>query len=209
VPDIETSEKSAKPSRRRRLYNLDPTESADTAPPPPETAKAAPDPLHVIPDVTEEFSTVSRLAEARGILKRRVIWSAGLGLIPVVWIDTVALTANVCLLLRELAELYGIPFPQERTRLLVASLLTGLGTTGLATSGLSYAVRRLPFLGALARVTLYPTLGAMTTYAIGRLFLCHFESGGTLLTFDPEAVRLRFQKELKDGQDFVSNFSQA
>ncbi len=195
--DVETPGKAPSRARKRRLYNVQPE-----AAPPRRT-----DPLDVIPDITDDVSTVSRLTEAEAILKKRVIWSAGLGLIPVMWIDTVALTANACILLRELATLYGVPFSQERNRLLVASLLTGLGTTGLATSSLGGIVRRLPVIGPLARLTLYPALGAATTYAIGRLFLCHFESGGSLLTFDPEAVRRRFQRELKDGDTFVSNLA--
>jgi len=35
---------------------------------------------------------------------------------------------------------------------------------------------------------------------VGKVFVQHFESGGTFLSFDPEKVRSHFEEELKMGK---------
>jgi hypothetical protein len=39
-----------------------------------------------------------------------------------------------------------------------------------------------------------------STYAVGRVFIQHFESGGTFLDFDPDKVRAHFEAEFKKAQ---------
>jgi hypothetical protein len=43
-------------------------------------------------------------------------------------------------------------------------------------------------------------LSFATTYAVGNLFIQHFESGGTLLDFDPAKTREYFATQFKQGQ---------
>jgi uncharacterized protein (DUF697 family) len=38
------------------------------------------------------------------------------------------------------------------------------------------------------------------TSALGQLFIVHFETGGTLLTFDPSKMRDHFERELQAAQ---------
>jgi hypothetical protein len=40
-----------------------------------------------------------------------------------------------------------------------------------------------------------PAFGAAATYAVGQVFIQHFESGGTFLDFDPDKVREHFRQE--------------
>jgi hypothetical protein len=42
-----------------------------------------------------------------------------------------------------------------------------------------------------------PVLAYAMTKAVGGVFIMHFESGGTLLTFDPKAFREYFIKEFR------------
>ena len=56
-------------------------------------------------------------------------------------------------------------------------------------------LRSLPLIGGpLAALALPATTNAVT-YAIGKVFIQHFESGGTFLDFDPEKVRDYFTRE--------------
>ena len=53
-----------------------------------------------------------------------------------------------------------------------------------------------------------PAFYAAATHAVGQVFLQHFESGGTFLTFDPEQVRDHFRKEFEaNGGKVVSEQS--
>jgi hypothetical protein len=44
-----------------------------------------------------------------------------------------------------------------------------------------------------------------STYAVGKIFVRHFESGGTFLNFNPEQVKEAFQKEFDDGSKLAAN----
>ena len=46
-------------------------------------------------------------------------------------------------------------------------------------------------------------LGGASTYAIGKVFVQHFESGGTILTFDPQRVREYYEQQFEKGKKEV------
>jgi len=45
-----------------------------------------------------------------------------------------------------------------------------------------------------------PLFTGASTYAIGNLFIRHFESGGTLLNMDPQKMREHFKEEFENGK---------
>jgi lipoate-protein ligase A len=47
-------------------------------------------------------------------------------------------------------------------------------------------------------------IGGAATYAIGRVFIQHFESGGTFLDFNPEKVREYFKEQFERGKGVAS-----
>jgi uncharacterized protein (DUF697 family) len=60
-----------------------------------------------------------------------------------------------------------------------------------ASSGLgaASALKFVPIAGPLAAAFVMPALSAGATYAIGKAFIQHFASGGTLLDFNPPDYR--------------------
>ena len=54
----------------------------------------------------------------------------------------------------------------------------------------------LPWHSSIAGVIALPGLAFASTYAIGKVFVLHFEAGGTLLDFDPLKMRAHFEREL-------------
>ena len=73
-----------------------------------------------------------------------------------------------------------------------------------ATSGIGAAsmLKSVPILGTIASGFVMPALSAGATYAIGKAFIQHFESGGTLLDFNPPDYRefIKAQKEMWDSR---------
>jgi uncharacterized protein (DUF697 family) len=55
--------------------------------------------------------------------------------------------------------------------------------------GAASALKTVPVLGMLAGGFVMPALSAGASYAIGKAFIQHFESGGTLLDFNPPDYR--------------------
>jgi uncharacterized protein (DUF697 family) len=131
---------------------------------------------------------------AQEIVKMHALYAAGAGLIPFPVLDFAAITALEVKMLRELGNLYGVPFSQDRVRPLVASLIGGYSSTKLGYGAGGSVLKSVPLFGHALGMISVPAFGAGLTYAIGKVFIQHFASGGTFLDFDPEKVRGFFSK---------------
>ena len=71
---------------------------------------------------------------------------------------------------------------------------SGMGATSL--------LKAVPFFGTIVGGFVMPVLSAGATYAIGKAFIQHFASGGTLLDFNPPDYRefVKAQKEKWDSR---------
>ena len=155
--------------------------------------------------VAEAAKDVSPEARAARIIRTNVLWSMGAGVIPVAFVDTAAIMAVQVKLLKELADVYGVPFRANAGKTAVAALLGGLtaggAAHGLLMSGLFHGlVRSVPVVGQLVGWATLPTFAAAVTYAVGRVFDQHFASGGTFLTFDPKKVEAFFREKFEEAR---------
>ena len=144
-------------------------------------------------------SPVSRTAAAEAIVRNYMGWSVGAGFIPFPWIDLAAISAVELKMLDSLTKLYGIPFSREAGKAVIGSLLGGGGTVLIAAPTAS-TLKAIPGVGTIIGVLTEPAIAAAATYALGRVFIQHFESGGTLLNMKPDEVREHFNKEFTDAK---------
>jgi uncharacterized protein (DUF697 family) len=142
-------------------------------------------------------------------LIRYHVWGAmGVGLIPFPVVDFVGLTGIQLNMLRKLAQVYHIPFFKDRVRTIISPLV-GAAIPGVVGGPLALSLSKLiPVLGQTAGVITMPLVAGATTYAIGKIFVQHFASGGTFLTFDPDKVRAYYTELLKEGQQIASDMKQ-
>jgi len=157
------------------------------------------------PDASlEEKLTAGALAErlvrARSLTKNYVLASAGIGLVPVPLADLAGIMALQVKLVHGLAKLYEVPFKDNLARSLVASLLSGASSV-IGVLGLASLAKTIPVLGSLAGGGGVAVTAASVTLATGEVFTRHFESGGTLLDFDPQKVKGLFKRALAKTQD--------
>lgn len=149
------------------------------------------------PEMTPEY----RDEMASKLIERFAIWSGVAGLIPLPIIDVVAVGGLQIQMLRRLSQIYGVPFSQNKGKALIASLA---GSMIPATSGIgaASALKVVPVVGLLVSGFVMPVLSAGATYAIGKAFVQHFASGGTLLDFNAPDYRefIKAQKELWDSR---------
>jgi uncharacterized protein (DUF697 family) len=149
-------------------------------------------------------SAVSKEEAAERIIKNNVLWSAGAGVIPVPLLDAAATAAVQIRMLKQLADLYEVPFREDRIKNVCSGLVAGLGAPVLGSAiGLS-ALKFVPVLGPLVALLAMPASSAAFTYAVGKVFVQHFASGGTFLDFDPDTVREYFNKQFEEGKLAVS-----
>ena len=48
------------------------------------------------------------------------------------------------------------------------------------------------------------TQRSVSTWALGKVFIQHFESGGTFLDFDPEEVKEYFKAQFEEGREVAA-----
>ncbi|CAO3457499.1 hypothetical protein [Azospirillum argentinense] len=148
---------------------------------------------------------VAKPVLAQAIVRRNMWWSAGVGLLPLPLVETAAITAIQLKLIRELADLYGVPFRDDLAKPVVASLIGGLGSVALGKIAGYGVARAIPVIGVPIAAGSISLFAAGITYAVGRIFTTHFEQGGTLRDFDPEKVRACFQAEFGKGVQKASS----
>ena len=153
----------------------------------------------VLPEPTFE----ERMARNDALVRKHALAAAGVGLIPLPAIDFIALTGLQANLLRKLSAAYDIPFSEELGKKLVGSLVSGYAPVALAMPVASL-LKSVPLIGQTAGVLAMSIVAGASTYAIGKVFVQHFESGGTFLNFDPAAVREYFREQFREGREYVS-----
>jgi uncharacterized protein (DUF697 family) len=152
----------------------------------------------------EEAPAPTKEAEASRIIGQNVLWAAGGGVIPFPLIDMVAVTVVELKMLKELSALYEVPFKEDRVKSILVSLLAGLGAPVLGTALTVSLVKSIPVAGFASAFLAVPSLAAAFTYAVGKVFVQHFASGGTFLDFDPKTVREYFARQFEEGKLAVS-----
>lgn len=143
----------------------------------------------------------ARVAEAQSLVKNNVIWAMGVGVVPFPLIDLLGISGVQIKMLREMSSLYDIPFSEHKVKNIVGALIAGLGSIGIGGAVAFSVFKVVPLMGHLAGALAVPAAAGALTYAVGTVFIQHFESGGTILDFDPKAVREHFRAEFEKAKD--------
>jgi uncharacterized protein (DUF697 family) len=145
----------------------------------------------VDPAITE-MTDSARDEHALQLVDRLSLWSGAAGLIPLPLVDVAAVGGVQFYMLRRLSEIYGVPFTDNRGKSILASVAGAVIPASASTS----VMKSLPGIGTVIGALTMPVVSAGATWVIGKLFIQHFASGGTLLDFDPSEYR-EFIKEQK------------
>jgi uncharacterized protein (DUF697 family) len=142
---------------------------------------------------------------ASQLVDRFSLWSGAAGLIPVPLVDMAAVAGVQLQMLRRLSEIYGVPFAENRGKSIIASLAGAIIPASTATTtamGVGSLMKGLPGIGTAIGALSMPVFSAGVTYVIGKVFIQHFASGGTLLDFNPPDYRefIKAQQEKLTGK---------
>ena len=125
------------------------------------------------------------------MVKKHALYAGGVGLVPVPVVNLAGVAALEVKMLYDLAKLYDIPFREDSVKSVVSSLIGGAASTSFGYGTMGF-FKSLPLVGPMMAVATLPLFASAITYAIGKVFIQHFESGGTFLDFDPDRVRAYF-----------------
>src|SRR5512140_213709 len=127
-------------------------------------------------------------------------WSMGAGLIPVPWVDLAAVAGVQLKLLAEISKIYGVPFQENAGKAAISSLVGFVLPHAMAFGAIGSLLKVIPVVGVLAGSPAMGLFAGAYTWALGRVFIQHFESGGTFLSFKPEEVKEYFQAQFEEGR---------
>jgi uncharacterized protein (DUF697 family) len=141
---------------------------------------------------------------AEAIIERNVVLATAVGLVPVPLIDLVAMEAIQVKMLDELGKLYDLDFTDDLGKKIAGSLLSTVWSV-IAGTALGYSLARfIPVMGPTVSTMAMALLMGASTRALGKTFVMHFESGGSLLDFDPQKARSYFRAELDRPRQVVA-----
>lgn len=147
-------------------------------------------------------------AESDKIIRQHVWGAVGVGLVPIPLVDFVALTGVQLNLLRLLAKKYEVPFLHDTVKNILSALIGSAAPAAIAPSLAASFSKFLPIIGTTAGMLTMPIIGGASTYAVGKVFVQHFASGGTFLTFDPEKVKTYYAEMFKEGQKVAAEIKE-
>ncbi|MFK7829709.1 MAG: YcjF family protein [Congregibacter sp.] len=134
--------------------------------------------------------------EAAKIIASSVKWSAAAAVIPVPFLDLAALGAVQVKMVRSLATAYDKDPNSQSLQGVISALLGTLVPTvasgALVGPSLKWA---MPGVGSLLGSVSIAAFGSASTYAIGKVFVKHFDNGGTLDDFSAESVEADLKGE--------------
>jgi uncharacterized protein (DUF697 family) len=135
--------------------------------------------------------------KADKVIQSSVIWSMGAGLIPIPLADMMAVTAIQIDMLKQVSAIYNQDFSE-------ASFKNWIGT--LTGSALSGAIKFFPGIGSIIGGVSMAVLAGSSTYAVGQVFLEHFEAGGSLQDFEVEKFKDFYAKQFEKGKTLVKDW---
>lgn len=188
------------PKRKPRKPRSKKTTAAPKTPRRKSATKASPPPPAPISEPAPAETASDRSAQARHLVNHHLGLSLGAGMIPVPIFDVVAISGIQLKLINDLSHLYAVPFTRHRAQAIVFSLFAGVGSFSLATGVVGSLLKTLPGAGSLLGAATLPVTATALTYAVGHVFIEHFETGGTLLDFDTTAAKRKFEGLVAEGR---------
>ena len=136
--------------------------------------------------------------------KNHILAAMGVGLIPIPLLDLVALMGIQLDMIKKLSAEYDVPFKHDIGKSILGSLLGGLLPASLG-GAVASMVKFLPLIGQTTSAVTMPVIAGASTYAVFKVFVQHFESGGTFLDLDPAKVKSFFSEQFNKGKKVVTD----
>lgn len=147
-------------------------------------------------DTTTRQQDLQLHLRAERIVGHFALGSLSALLVPTLLGEWVLLPAIQLTLIHKLCKLYGQKFVVNAAKAKIGIFLSWLLVLSTADS-FGIILQHIPIIGTSWRRISTALIGSASTYAIGKVFILHFESGGTLLSLDPETIRNYYFEQLE------------
>lgn len=137
-----------------------------------------------------------RAKHAETIVRNHILFSMGAGAIPVPVADVLAVSASQLDMIRQLCKVYDVDFHETQGKAIVSALTIST----IARLGAGSFAKLIPVVGSVAGSIANAVLSGASTYALGQVFKAHFETGGTILDFDPDRLKKMYKEQFEKGK---------
>lgn len=135
----------------------------------------------------------NNVVQSNRIIRSHVIWAMAASFVP--YADMVVVSAAQLDMIRQMCRVYDVPFEETQGKALISSLTS----IAIGKAGASGLARLIPGIGTAISGAI-ATFNGASTYALGEVFKKHFESGGTILDFDPARLKKFYKEKFEKGK---------
>jgi uncharacterized protein (DUF697 family) len=147
-------------------------------------------------DLTTQQPEMPLNLRAEKVVENFALGSLSSFLVPPLLGEWVLLPAIQLTLIHKLCELYGQKFVVNAAKAKIGIFLSWLLMLS-TTDSFGMVLRYIPVIGTSWRRISTALIGSASTYAIGKVFILHFDSGGALLNLNPERLRTYYFEQLE------------
>lgn len=147
---------------------------------------------------SESLSTKEE--QAMAITRRYMLWSGGAGLIPFPLLDLATIIGVQMKMVAEISKVYDVDFSENKAKNTISAALSGVTASTFTQGTLGSSIKSIPVVGTLVGTITMPFFASASAYALGTVFINHFEKGGSFLDLDPGKFADNFKKMFKRGE---------
>jgi len=115
--------------------------------------------------------------------------------VPNTVLEYVVISGIQAKMLQEVSKVYGVPFKADAVKVIVGSILGGSVAYFLSDFYSSW-IRSIPIVGKPISFLTEPAIAYVTTYAVGLVFLEHFERNGSFQNIDLESIKKSIKEKV-------------
>ena len=142
--------------------------------------------------------------QALKTIKKHMWGAMGAGLIPFLAVDLLAVSAVQLKMVAAISKIYGVPFVANCGKAVIGSLFGSLAPNAGGGFAASAIFKTIPLINLFGGAVMALLSGA-ATWALGKVFIQHFESGGSFLDLNPEEVREYFKAQFEEGKKMATS----
>ena len=150
-------------------------------------------------NVIEKGTKTADHSEVAKIISSSIRWAAVGGVVPLPYVDLAAIGVVQVQMVRKLALAYGLAADDQNIKAIITSLLGTLVPAAASVSLVGSSFKIVPGPGTLIGSVSMAGFAAASTYAIGKVFVRHFEGGGTMFDFSADAIEKDLKNEFATG----------
>lgn len=141
---------------------------------------------------------VGKRHAADRIIRKHIYWAMGSCVFHVPVIELTGIAYFQIKMLKELCALYGMRYSEQHAKIILSSLLATVSACTVGHGFLKRVVKAVPLVGNFGGIITLASMAAAFTYALGQVFVHHFEKGGTYLNFNPESSKEDFANLMRE-----------